>query len=80
MYKPGKVITSVAKKGERNITFVTIISANAFKSNKFFPFKKSKKKKTKQKKSISETSYPKTDITENVCGILTTINECCMLR
>ena len=77
MYKPGKVITSVAKKGERNITFVTIISANAFKSNKFFPFKKSKKKK---KKSISETSYPKTDITENVCGILTTINGCCMLR
>ena len=45
LYKPGKVITSVAKKGERNITFVTIISANAFKSNKFFPFKKSKKKK-----------------------------------
>ena len=76
LYKPGKVITSVAKKGERNITFVTIISANAFKSNKFFPFKKSKKKK----KNISETSYPKTDITENVCGLLTTINECCMLR
>ena len=44
LYKPGKVITSVAKKGERNITFVTIISANAFKSNKFVPFKKSKKK------------------------------------
>ena len=44
-----------------------------------FLLKKAKKNK-KQKKSISETSYPKTDITENVCGILTTINECCMLR
>ena len=62
MYKPGKVITSVTKKGERNITFVTIISANAFKSNKYFPFKKSKKKK-----NISETSCPKTDITEKMC-------------
>ena len=29
-YKPGKVITSVRKKEERNINFVTIISANAF--------------------------------------------------
>ena len=52
MYKPGKVITSVAKKGERNITFVTIISANAFKSNKFFPFKKSKKKTKNKKKAL----------------------------
>ena len=52
MYKPGKVITSVAKKGEKNITFVTIISANAFKSNKFFPFKKSKKKKKKLVKLV----------------------------
>ena len=51
-------------------------------SNQINPFllKKAKKKKKKKKKSISETSYPKTDITENVCGILTTINECCMLR
>ena len=29
LYKPGKVITSVRKKEERNINFVTIISANA---------------------------------------------------
>ena len=30
LYKPGKVITSVRKKEERIISFVTIISANAF--------------------------------------------------
>ena len=30
MYKPGKVITSEGKKEKRNITFVTIIFANAF--------------------------------------------------
>ena len=30
LHKPGKVITSVHKKEERNIDFVTIISANAF--------------------------------------------------
>ena len=29
-YKPGKVITSVLKKEERNNNFVKIISANAF--------------------------------------------------
>ena len=39
-----------------------------------FLLKKAKKNK------ISETSYPKTDIAENMCGLLTTINECCMLR
>ena len=32
LYKPGKVITSVGKKEERNINFVTIISANAFQN------------------------------------------------
>ena len=30
LYKPGKVITSLHKKEERNINFVTIVSANAF--------------------------------------------------
>ena len=30
LYKPGKIITSVCKKEERNMSFVTIISANAF--------------------------------------------------
>ena len=30
LYKPGKVITSLRKKEERNINFVTIISANTF--------------------------------------------------
>ena len=30
LYKPDKAITSVRKKEERNINFVTIISANAF--------------------------------------------------
>ena len=30
LYKPGKVITSVRKKEEKNINFVTKISANAF--------------------------------------------------
>ena len=29
LYKPGKAITSVRKKEERSINFVTIISANA---------------------------------------------------
>ena len=49
-------------------------------SNQINSFLLKKAKKKKKKKNISETSYPKTDITENVCGILTTINECCMLR
>ena len=30
LYKPVKVITSLRKKEERNINFVTIISADAF--------------------------------------------------
>ena len=30
LHKPGKVITSMPKKEERNVNFVTIISANAF--------------------------------------------------
>ena len=30
LYKPGKVITSVRKKEERNLNLLTIISANAF--------------------------------------------------
>ena len=30
LHKPGKVITSVGKKEERKITFVAIISGNAF--------------------------------------------------
>ena len=29
LYKPGKAITSVRKNEERNINFLTIISANA---------------------------------------------------
>ena len=32
LYKPDKAITSVRKKEERNINFVTIISANAFQN------------------------------------------------
>ena len=57
LYKPGKVIT-VHKKEERNINFVTKFLLMLFKSNKFFDLK--------IKKSISETSYPKIDIIENV--------------
>ena len=43
LYKPGKAITSVRKKKEGNINFITLISANAFKSNKFFDLKSEKK-------------------------------------
>ena len=45
-----------------------------FKLNKFFDLKLKKKKK----KNIIETSYLKTDITENICAcceILTIINQ-----
>ena len=42
LYKPGKVITSVCKQEERNINFVTIISANAFQINKVFDLKSKK--------------------------------------
>ena len=51
LYKPGKVITSLRKNQERNISFVTIISPIWLK----------------KQKSISETNYPKIDITENMC-------------
>ena len=57
LYKPGKVIT-MHKKEERNINFVTIISANAFQIKQILCLKK--------QQNISETSYPKIDITENV--------------
>ena len=46
------------KKEERNVNFVTIISANAFQI---------KLCDLKNKKNISKTSYPKIDITENTC-------------
>ena len=60
MYKPGKVITSVGKKEEeRNITFVSIISANAFQIKWILWLK--------NQKNSSETIYPKIDITENMC-------------
>ena len=58
LHKPGKVITSMPKKEERNVNFVTIISANAFQI---------KLCDLKNKKNISKTSYPKIDITENTC-------------
>ena len=58
LHKHGKVITSMPKKEERNVNFVTIISANAFQI-KFCDLK--------SKKNISKTSYPKIDITENMC-------------
>ena len=52
LYKPGKVITSVHKKEERNINFLTIIPPYAFKSNQFFDLK-SKKTLVKLVKSIN---------------------------
>ena len=54
MYKLGKVITSVGKKKERNITFATIISANAFQI-KLIPW-------LKNQINISETNYQKIDM------------------
>ena len=40
---------------------MTIISANALETNNFLDLKSQKKK------NISKTSYPKIDITENMC-------------
>ena len=48
LYKPGKVITSVDKKEERNTNFVTIISPDAFQIKSILWLKK--------QKGISETS------------------------
>ena len=54
MYKLGKVVTSVGKKEERNITFATIIYANAFRI-KLIPW-------LKNQVNNSETNYQKIDM------------------
>ena len=66
LYKPGKAITSVRKKKEGNINFTALISANAFQIKYILWLKK--------RKNISETSYPKIDITETFVIILRNID------